>query len=250
MRSKVADTLRDQQRLENSALTVDERLKLMLELGEQQLQLYMSINNLSRDEAMPNRPAGSLHARWKRSSMNLARSARAILEARGTPHILIGAAAIGVYGVLRSTKDTDFLTVDKSILDPLVWIQMEEDGAKVNVYKGDFGDPLAGTVRIVRNEEQVDVVVGKYKWEKAVIDRADEHVVEGAPLRIPRAADLVLLKMSAGGPKDAWDIHELMNYIDRTAVITEIDSLLETLPDPMQKLWRKLRAEISTATSG
>jgi hypothetical protein len=52
MRSKVADTLRAQQRLEKSALTVDERLKLMLELGEQQLQLYMSINNLSRDEAM------------------------------------------------------------------------------------------------------------------------------------------------------------------------------------------------------
>jgi endonuclease V-like protein UPF0215 family len=52
MRSKVAEAVREEQRAENAALSIDERLKLMLELGENQLQLYMSIHGVSRDEAM------------------------------------------------------------------------------------------------------------------------------------------------------------------------------------------------------
>ena len=52
MRSKVAETARGQQRDEHGALTVDERLALMLELGKRQLQTYMTMHGVTHDEAM------------------------------------------------------------------------------------------------------------------------------------------------------------------------------------------------------
>lgn len=175
--------------------------------------------------------------------MNLVQITRAILDERGVRHILIGAHAAAVYGVIRSTKDVDFLTVDDSVLNDAVWSTAVNDGARVNVLVGDFDDPLRGTVRMVRGVEQVDVVVGKWKFEKAIIDRADEKIVNGEPCLVPRAADLVLLKLAAGGPQDFWDIHELMRFVD---VRNEVTELVDTLPREARDAraaWERILAE-------
>ena len=84
-----------------------------------------------------------------------------------------------------------------------------------------------------------------------MIDRAEEHVIGGTPLLVPRAADLILLKLSAAGPKDMWDIPALMDHVDRKTVLAEVDGRMDTLPESLRKRWARLRQElISTATSG
>jgi hypothetical protein len=52
MRSRVAETLEADDRARNLALTVEERFVLMRELGERELQAFMSANGIDRDEAM------------------------------------------------------------------------------------------------------------------------------------------------------------------------------------------------------
>ena len=70
--------------------------------------------------------------------MSLDRTARAILDERGVRYVLIGAAALGIYGLIRSTNDTDFLTVDRSVPDGSVGTPVELEGAKVVLLQGDF----------------------------------------------------------------------------------------------------------------
>jgi predicted nucleotidyltransferase len=171
--------------------------------------------------------------------MSLVRITRAILDERGVRY-MIGAHAAAVYGVIRSTKDVDFLTVDRTVLRDEVWARAASEGATVKVLIGDFDDPLAGTVRLLRGVEQVDVVVGKWKFEEAIIERAEERVFDGVACRVPRAADLVLLKLAAGGPQDFWDIHELMRYVD---VRDEVGERIGALPRDARSAWERILAE-------
>ena len=52
MRSKVAETVREEASRRDAALTPAVRLAEMLRLGEEQLRTYMAAHRLSRDEAM------------------------------------------------------------------------------------------------------------------------------------------------------------------------------------------------------
>lgn len=173
--------------------------------------------------------------------MRLDRTVRQILDDHRIRFILIGAHAAAMYGVIRSTRDVDFLTVDRSVLRDEMWAIAD---TKVTVMKGDAFDPLAGTVRLVRGNEQVDVVVGKWKFEQAIIDRAESRLLDGGMILVPSPADVVLLKLAAGGPQDLWDIHELMRYVDRASVMAEIDANIRDLPSDAIALWDRVRAEL------
>lgn len=52
MQSKVADAVREQQREETRALSIDERLARMRELGERQIEDFMAAQGISREEAI------------------------------------------------------------------------------------------------------------------------------------------------------------------------------------------------------
>ncbi len=72
----------------------------------------------------------------------------------GAPHALIGAAALAIHGVSRSTHDLDLLATEPSCLDPRQWSALSEEGIVVEVRKGDADDPLAGVVRFTAREER------------------------------------------------------------------------------------------------
>ena len=76
--------------------------------------------------------------------MSLLRDVVALLEAEAIPHALIGAAAMAVHGVSRSTADVDLLAVESRTLEREVWAGFEQRGVALRVLKGDFDDPLAG----------------------------------------------------------------------------------------------------------
>jgi len=106
-----------------------------------------------------------------------------------------------VHGIARSTFDLDLLTTDVAALEPATWAPLLAD-ARVTVVsrRGDSDDPLAGVARLgAVGERDIDVVVGRWAWQAEAIGRAGAVVAAGVRLPVVGRADLVLLKLYAGG---------------------------------------------------
>jgi hypothetical protein len=162
----------------------------------------------------------------------------AVLEARSGLFAVIGAAALAVRGVARTTFDIDLLTTDASVLDSDVWVELQRDGVRVEVRKGDFDDPLAGVVRFdAEDARPIDLVVGKMKWQQALIERSPVEDLFVARMRVPDAADLILLKLDAGGPQDLWDVHQLLALGDRDSVVATVNARVDEVGDDARSLW-------------
>jgi hypothetical protein len=169
--------------------------------------------------------------------MSLLDEIRSTLEAAGIRHALIGALALSAYGVNRASLDLDLFAADASCLSPDLWADLRSRGVAVEIRKGDLNDPLAGVVRFeVAGELPIDVVVGKFAWQTRILERAQAI---GGTL-VVRAADLVLLKLYAGGIQDAWDVQQLLARPFREDLIREVDSRLSDLPVRCQDLWKKI----------
>ncbi|HET9226356.1 MAG TPA: hypothetical protein VFR31_06795 [Thermoanaerobaculia bacterium] len=169
--------------------------------------------------------------------MSLREEVSALLEAAEIRHALIGALALSAYGVNRASLDLDLFATDPACLQPDLWADLENRGISVEIRKGDLTDPLAGVVRFrAPGEMPVDVVVGKFPWQTRLLARAESI---GGSL-VVRAADLVLLKLYAGGPQDAWDVQQLLARPFREDLIREVESRLSELPARSQGLWKKI----------
>lgn len=175
--------------------------------------------------------------------MSLLAEAVSVLDQAGIAHALIGGLAVVARGVLRSTKDVDLLADDRC-LDDALWAPMRAAGYDVDVRRGDADDPLSGVVRIKRGAARsVDIVVPRSAWELDMIRRADPVVVEGVTLPCVTRADLVLLKLKAGGMRDRWDVGELL-AIHGAELVDEVDARVEEVLDARaQALWQVLRGE-------
>ena len=159
----------------------------------------------------------------------------ALLDRAGVAHALIGAAAMAAHGISRATADVDLLTVDPAVLTAGSWTPLADARASVRVARGDPDDPLAGTVRLTRaNDRTVDVVVGRYAWQREVAGHA---------VRVVALEGLVLLKLYAGGPRDAWDVQLLLEVIsEASAVIEGVERTLPRLPAESRELWDRIRS--------
>lgn len=164
------------------------------------------------------------------------------LSARGIPHAMIGAGAMAVHGISRSTFDVDLFTTERAALRAETWASLAARGVTVDVRVGDHDDPLAGVVRLsAAGQRAVDVVVGRHPWQADVVRRAVAAPIGGAPIPVAVPADLVLLKLYAGGPQDAWDVEQLIAAApDRDAVRAEVERRLVDLPADAAELWRRV----------
>lgn len=177
--------------------------------------------------------------------MSLVQDVVAVLRRERIDHALIGAVAMAVHGVSRATADVDFLTVDGRVLAAAFWDSLSNEGVTLRVLKGDFDDPLAGSVRLTgEGASMVDVVVGRYKWQKEVVDSAEIRSIGDVEVPVAHPAGLVLLKLHAGGPKDAWDISSLAETHEQWANIKdEVDRSIGRLPAESRRLWKRLQEE-------
>lgn len=167
-----------------------------------------------------------------------------LLERERVDHALIGAAAMAVHGVSRATADVDLLTVEAGLLRRELWAAFEERGLLLRVLKGDSDDPLAGSVRLGEGSSIVDVVVGRYAWQQEIIVAAERVSLGDLSVKVASAAGLVLLKLYAGGPKDAWDIRALLEVsANAAAVSADVERAIPRLPTDARLLWSRLRAE-------
>ena len=148
---------------------------------------------------------------------------------------------MAVHGVTRSTFDLDLLTSDPQALLRPAWASLERRGVRVDVRVGDGDDPLVGVARFTTEETTtVDLIVGRGAWQAAIVGRARPHQVEGVVVPVASVADLIALKLYAGGPQDAWDVEQLLQTGDRAALRAAVEALLPSLPDEARSLWARI----------
>ena len=176
--------------------------------------------------------------------MSLLAEVLGVLDRERTPHALIGAAALAIHGVSRSTADIDLLCVDPTILQRDLWGALDRPECVLRILKGDAEDPLVGSVRLAEGSEIVDVVIGRYAWQREIIEAAELLSLGEVKVPVARPAGLVLLKLYAGGPKDAWDIRALLEVLNHPAEVeAEVERVLPRLPADSRRLWSRLRDE-------
>jgi hypothetical protein len=151
---------------------------------------------------------------------------------------VIGAYALAARGYVRQTADFDLLTLYPPAMQPETWSDLLSL-VTIDIRTGDAFDPLLGVVRFTTIGESVDLVVGKHRWQQEVIDRAEPTRFDGFELRVPRIADLVLLKLYAGGYNDRYDIHRLLEIGPFDEVRTEVELRLHDLPTRCRTLEKK-----------
>jgi len=148
---------------------------------------------------------------------------------------------MAAHGVIRATLDTDVLVVDGAVLDGVVWKEALPDGTDLEIRVGDADDPLAGMVRMRGGMEIVDLVVGRGSWQRAMLSRATPVTTPDGELPVVDRADLILLKLYAGGPQDRLDIQLLMDRAEG-AVAASVEERISSAPNIVQKNWTALRA--------
>jgi hypothetical protein len=149
---------------------------------------------------------------------------------------------MAVHGVSRSTRDLDLFTVLADALNPQTWQALQDAGVNVRIERGDSQDPLAGVVRVsAPREHPIDVVVGRSSWQAQIFPRSRPAAIEGVTVPVAAAADLILLKLYAGGPQDAWDIEQLLAGPGGATLIGEVEATLEALPTGCGRLWQRIR---------
>jgi hypothetical protein len=87
----------------------------------------------------------------------------------------------------------------------------------------------------------VDLVVAKGAWIELALRRREWLEVEGLRLPVVTAADLVLLKLAAGGPQDLLDVRLLVAR-DPAPLRAEVERSLALLPPQVAALWASLSA--------
>lgn len=168
-----------------------------------------------------------------------------LLDRLGIPHALIGAGALATVGASRATVDLDFLVVDAQVLEETFWTSRLPEAISVRIRRGGPEAPLAGLVHLSRTGDRpVDLVVGRDAWQREILLRATDLPFLGAHVPIALPADLVLLKLYAGGLQDAWDIQQLLASDPKlaSAVTPQVEARVAALPPRCRELWADLRA--------
>jgi predicted nucleotidyltransferase len=166
----------------------------------------------------------------------------ATLTRSGVRHALVGATALAAHGVARATMDVDLLTVEDRVLNPEMWDPLRQGTTRVDIRHGDTDDPFRAVVRIERPEElPVDVLVGRFSWQRDMIDGAKPIEIGGANVPVVAAPDLILLKLFAGGSQDLSDVRRLLEVVSRDPIVREVDARVAVLPPDCQEHWERLR---------
>jgi hypothetical protein len=164
-----------------------------------------------------------------------------LLESAGVEFALIGAHALAAHGFPRFTVDIDLLTTDARVLDGAMWRPLAGSGATVDVRRGDADDPLAGVVHVLLPDgTDVDIVVGRWQWERDVVLRAEHRQIAPAiSVPVVRLGDFVLLKLAAGGSIDLRDVELILQHCDREVIAREVEAHIGEVRPDVRQLWHR-----------
>ncbi|WP_258359490.1 nucleotidyl transferase AbiEii/AbiGii toxin family protein [Moorella sulfitireducens] len=150
-----------------------------------------------------------------------------ILEKIDMPYCLIGGYAVAAYGAPRYTADVDFLV--SRLNDYLAHLQanLQEENLSFVLSRTDVLDPL-GDIITIKLTVPVQLIEAKYTYHYKAIERAQIIKYENHDLKIISPEDLIILKLKAGGPKDLWDVENILSHqedLDITYLLQQTKSL-------------------------
>ncbi len=118
--------------------------------------------------------------------------------------MLIGALAVGTWGIPRSTDDIDFAAVTS---DPAKLAQVIGGEYKV----GGPGDPLRGVIHTSAGVVLVQLVLLPHRLNQIVF--ADQGAIDLSGRKVPIVSwrSLVILKLYAGAPQDQIDAKGILD---------------------------------------
>ena len=150
---------------------------------------------------------------------DLLQKVAAALDKLGVPYAVIGGLAVITRGVVRATKDVDFL-VDWPVQRAGALAQsLTENGLSATFHRGDADDPLPGVIRIIMaypaGPIRCDILFPSRAWQGEAVRNAARVEVEGLGVPVVQAADLFLLKLHAGGTMDLFDAARLLEMQEK-----------------------------------
>jgi hypothetical protein len=137
-----------------------------------------------------------------------------VLDALHVPYALIGGLAGVARGVIRATKDVDLL-IDWRIRNAASLAEsLNKNGLPATFHKGGGEDPVAGLIRLAipspTGPVRCDLLFPAAAWQAGAVKRATPVEVGGFVIPVAQSADLFLLKLYAGGPRDLLDAADLL----------------------------------------
>lgn len=164
-----------------------------------------------------------------------------LLRRHNVEPIVIGAAALAGHRYIRMTRDIDLGCNASLVALRDVANALRENGYEAVLREPDMDDPLGGVIDVEGPFGLVQIISFEGRFPAAIQDalrEADMVVRAGSDLPIAPLAQLVALKLYAGGRKSKLDILELLDRnpnVDIEAIrsrcraygLKEIDDLLD-----------------------
>jgi hypothetical protein len=151
------------------------------------------------------------------------------LEHCQVPGSIVGGVAASLLGRPRLTRDVDALiSADES-----QWPTLLREAQCFDLVAR-IDDPLSfaakARVLLLRHGPSaidVDIILGALPVEAAIVKHAVATTVGSLTLRLPRPADLILMKAIAGRPRDLEDIEAILRAHPATDLTDARNTLLE-----------------------
>jgi predicted nucleotidyltransferase len=134
-----------------------------------------------------------------------------VLKEQGVSYALIGGLAVAAWGMPRATEDIDLLAemAPSQKLDAA----LRSAGFGVEWRRGGADDPIPLLLRLSSAGPEIDILCATRRWELEMLGRAVRiQLPSGLEAPVVAVADLIVLKLLAGGPRDLIDVAELLQY--------------------------------------
>lgn len=147
------------------------------------------------------------------SNLQAAERVVSLLGEYGVPAVVIGAVALAAYRYVRHTEDIH-LGVDADLPKMrALTAALRDEGFVVDFHEPDGDDPLGGVIDVSGPFGLIQVVSFANRFPAVIRDALagdDVRIRPGSELRLVPIAQLVALKLYAGGSGSKSDIVELL----------------------------------------
>jgi len=132
-----------------------------------------------------------------------------VLRKAGIPFALAGGYAVAAWGVVRATRDIDFLAAVPPDRFNELLRELRQAGFKAFHRVGDEADPVRGVISLESTKnsdmEPVEIILGIKQMPTGIFERAQPIPFFGMEIPVTSPEDLIVLKCLAGGPVDLED---------------------------------------------
>jgi predicted nucleotidyltransferase len=165
-----------------------------------------------------------------------------ILQRLNIPVALAGGYAAAAWGVVRATRDIDFLASVSLAQIGILVRELKKEGFKADYRMGDRDDPVQGVIGIeptnAVDAEPIEIILGIKKMPAAIFERARQVFILGLEVPVTSPEDLIILKCLAAGPVDLEDARTILKIMKGKLDMIYLENELKRRRLSLEKLTR------------